>query len=89
MIDMRNMNQMAVRDLYLHDNIDIDNVEWFGVDWGGPSPTESDTTLVDVQDAACPFSREEMTLLHSINPCQDSCSFGVDIYVLALNLLLV
>ena len=62
---------------------------WYGfaVDWEAPSPSDDGLSTVDVLNAECSFDCEKVQLLQNINPCQESSSFGVDIYSNAANLL--
>ena len=51
------------------------------MDWGAPTPSEDDFSLVQVEDLSSPLSVEAYERLNRIDPLQQSDSFGIDIYL--------
>ena len=51
------------------------------MDWGAPTPSEDDSSLVQVEDLSFPLSVEAYVRLNRIDPLQQSDSFGIDIYL--------
>ena len=83
MLDRRNRNQMQVGEMF-SSPLD-DDLEWYGMDWSAPVPSDDGLTTVYVEDII--FEDDEMrNLMESVDPTRDSLHFGVDVYldVLAL-----
>ena len=57
------------------------------MDWGAPTPSEDDLSLVQVEDLSSPLSVEAYVRLNRIDPLQQSDSFGIDIYLSCLEAL--
>ena len=78
--DRRNRSLCHVAELHnFEDN--ITDLRWYGMDWGAPTPSEDDLSLVQVEDLSSPLSVEAYERLNRIDPLQQSDSFGIDIYL--------
>ena len=83
MADRRNRSLCHVAELHnFEDN--ITDLQWYGMDWGAPTPSEDDLSLVQVEDLSSPLSVEAYERLNRIDPLQQSDSFGIDIYLSCL-----
>ena len=51
------------------------------MDWGASTPSEDDSSLVQVEDLSLPLSVEAYVRLNRIDPLQQSDSFGIDNYL--------
>ena len=87
MLDKRKINILQVGELQNVLDGTIDDLEWFGVDLNAPSPNDDGLSTVVVENVQCPFDVESLNLLYSIDPCQESASFGIDVYCNATQLL--
>ena len=80
MLDMRNHELVGVADL---------NLEWFGYDPQAPPPSDDGLSTVEVEDITVDLSYNVMQqLTNEVNPCEFSDSFGIDLYVNALSIVL-
>lgn len=84
-IDLRNRQLTHIAEI--HEQVDIteDDLEWYGMDWDAPTPSDDGLSTVEVDDIPLCFSEEELLQLHSIDPLELSSSFGIDIYMRALD----
>ena len=87
MIDQRNSNVMQVAELQNISDIALDDLEWYGMDWGAPSPNNNGLNTVDLEEIDCPFDIDTIELMHTVNRLQESTSFGIDIFLHASHLL--
>ena len=84
MLDRRNRSQHQIADIFGTDT-SHDDLEWYGMDWGAPTPIDDGLSTVEVNDVMLPLSAV-LGDLQSIDPIKDSTSFGIDIYLEALSL---
>eukprot|EP00794_Sanderia_malayensis_P004247 gene4247-4812_t len=57
------------------------NFDWYGFDPYAPAPSDDGLSQVDVEDASCPFSIEELGIMRSINVLRVSNTYGIDIFL--------
>ena len=63
-----------------------EEVASFGIDWNGPLPTDEDVEIVQVVLTRNPLDEIDYTeLQQTIDPCQFSPNYGVDLYLATLN----
>ena len=62
----------------------ITDLRWYGMGWGALTPSEDGLSLVQVEDLSSPLSVEAYERLNTIDPLQQSDSFGIDIYLSCL-----
>ena len=88
MIDSRNCQLPAVVDL-VEGMESTDDLEWFGFDPQTPHPGDDglSTVVVDDVDIELPEDIGER-LLRVINPLAESSSFGIDLYIQVLKVLI-
>ena len=55
--------------------------------WGAPSPPDDGLSTVELDDIDMPLPAEEYDKLSTIDPLTESPSFGIDLYVRALEVL--
>jgi len=85
MLDVRNNWLDHVRNFQ---DLTEENLLWYGVDMNGPIPLDcDDLSVVELYDVESPLNGLEENLLRSINPLSISNSFGIDIFIEALELL--
>ena len=85
MIDLRNRGLHQVSEI--QDDIDaIDNIQFYGVDWHAPNPTDDGLSYVNVEAIECPFDEQTLQELTLINPLQESDRYGIDIFLNCLDL---
>jgi len=85
-IDQRNRDQHQIAEFF-EDEISHDDLEWFGMDWGAPTPLDDGLSTVEIDDITLPAIEDEIFQeLHSIDPLRDSASFGIDIYLDCISL---
>ena len=82
-INPRNEEQAAVRNLTVGE-VEPENIELFGVDWDGPVPAVSNQVEVDPPNYTISQGRYER--LQTIDPLEESNSYGIDLYLQALAL---
>ena len=83
MADRRNGSLCHVVELHnFEDN--VTDLQWYGMDWGAPTPSEDDLPLVQVEDLSSPLSVQACERLNRIDPLQQSELFGIDIYLSCL-----
>ena len=87
MIDMRNQNRYCT-DLDDPANFSED-LEWYGYDGSAPRPSDDGLSTVEVEYLNHDFPGDVIEQLeNSVEPCQDSNDFGIDIYLRALDVML-
>lgn len=85
MFDLRNRCLHQV--LEFQDGIYIDEeLQWYGMDWHAPRPTDDGLSLVDVTEIECPLEENVYSRLLGIDPLEESNSFGTDLYLQALQI---
>ena len=62
-----------------------EDLEWFGIDWNAPHPADDDLATVNVDDVSSPLNQEQETILRRINPMTLSATFGIDLFLNAMN----
>lgn len=85
MIDRRNRNQHQVAELFDTDGT-LEDLEWYGMDWAGPTPNDDGLSTVEVDDVNFEIAENILQTLNSIDPLRDSTCYGIDIYLEALAL---
>ena len=83
MADRRNGSLCHVAELHNFEDT-VTDLQWYGMDWGAPTPLEDDLSLVQVEDLSSPLSVQACERLNRIDPLQESDSFGIDIYLSCL-----
>lgn len=86
MFDLRNQNLTQVSELHVRENVDVEDLEWYGMDWFAPNPTDNGLSVVELEDIEIPFSEEYYERLTQYDPLAESSSFGMDIYLSALSI---
>jgi hypothetical protein len=75
----------------MKNGIELESIDgdlaWFGYDPYAPHPSEIETSDVVVNDCDCPFTEDEQEILASVDVLRHSQSFGIDIFIEALQLL--
>lgn len=85
MLDMRNHELVGVADVV--GVSDFNNLEWFGYDPQAPPPSDDGLSTVEVEDITVDLSYNVMQqLTNEVDPCEFSDSFGIDLYVKALSI---
>ena len=88
MMDLRNSHVTHVADF--HENINsetLEDLEWFAMDWYGPTPSDEGLSTIEVLDVDVPFNDDVFqNLTANVNPLQYSQSHGIDIFIDAMNL---
>lgn len=85
MIDRRNRSQHQVAELFDTDGT-LEDLEWYGMDWAGPTPNDDGLSTVEVDDVNFEIAENILQTLNSIDPLRDSTCYGIDIYLEALAL---
>ena len=89
MIDTRNQHIRHIQELQDYANandVGIDDLEWFGMDWSAPVPRDDGLSTVDVDDIAIDLDEGQLDQLKTIDVLENSSSFGIDIYSSALEI---
>ena len=85
MIDMRNQNRNCTDDPANFS----DDLDWYGYDGSAPRPSDDGLSTVEVEDLDHDFPDDVVEQLkNTVDPCQDSNDFGMDIYLRALDVML-
>jgi len=85
MIDSRNNSLAHIREF--QDFADEDFM-WYGVDMNGPVPND-DLSMVDIYDIESPLTGLQENALRSIDPLAQSDSFEIDIFMQALDYIIL
>ena len=83
-INPRNEGQAAVRNPTVGE-VEPENIELFGVDWDGPVPADV-SNQVEVDPPNYTISQGRYERLQTIDPLEESNSYGIDLYLQALAL---
>lgn len=83
MMDIRNRDKRQVAEVQEGATAE-DDLTWFGFDPYAPSPTEYETSQVDLDDVECQLEQEQLQRLNHIDVYRVSNSFGIDIFEEAL-----
>lgn len=87
-IDQRNASVSHIAEL--HDSSGtVEDLQWYGFDPYAPSPIEDGLCSVVVDDAENVLSEEQLRRLIEIDPLQESCQYGIDIFLNACEILLM
>ena len=86
MIDIRNRQVMHVSELQSIDEAVnmMDDIEWYGMDCSAPSLTDDGLSTVKINNIDVATDDNASWQLSQINPLAESSSFGIDIYLRAL-----
>ena len=87
-LDLRNRFQTQLQDWYSSTNEHVEDIEWYGIDCNGPLPTDNDLPTVDLEELDSPLSHQQETALQTVDRMRRSDSYGIDIFVEALRLVL-
>eukprot|EP00794_Sanderia_malayensis_P012540 gene12540-13826_t len=83
-LDIRNHENVGVSDIVESSS---GEVEWYGYDPRAPAPNDDGLSSVEVLDADPNLPDHILEQLRTeIDPCENSDSFGIDIYLRALNI---
>jgi len=86
MLDLRNRNLHQVME-FQDDIRTLTELEWYGMDWHAPHPFDDGLSYVDVSEIECPLDEESYHRLCEVDPLEESNSFGIDLYLHALQVL--
>lgn len=86
MIDIRNSDLSHIGELRNFEGDGVEDLQWYGMDWYAPTPSDDGLTHVLVEDLNCSFNDEEMQLLSQIDPLVASDSCGIDIFMQCLEI---
>ena len=65
----------------------LEDLEWFGMDWYAPTPSDEGLSTIEVLDVDVPFNDDVFqNLTANVNPLQYSQSHGIDIFIDTMNL---
>ena len=56
-----------------------------GLGWYAPHPADDGLATVNMGDVSSPLNQEQETILRRINPMTLSATFGIDLYLNAMN----
>ena len=85
MLDMRNHGLAVVADVAGV----FDDLQWFGYDPEAPPPSDDGLSTVEVEDVNIDLSDNAMQQrIGEVDPHEYSDSFGIDLYVKALSIVL-
>ena len=65
-----------------------EDLEWFGMNWYAPHPADDGLATMNVDDISSPLNQEPETILRRINPLTPSATFGIDLFLNAMNIIL-
>ena len=65
-----------------------EDLEWFGMEWYAPHPADDGLATMNVDDVSSPLNQEQETILRRINPLTLSATFGIDLFLNAMNIIL-
>ena len=87
MINPNNAMQTALRDPAVND-VEPDNLEFFGLDRDGPVPSEEASDVI-VVPPTCPISQDSLLLLQrNVDPLRNSDFFSIDLYLSGISIVL-
>ena len=87
MMDLRNSYVTHVAEVQESINSETEDLEWFGMDWYAPTPSDEGLSSIEVLDVDVPFNDDVFqNLTANVNPLQYSQSYGIDIFIDAMNL---
>ena len=55
------------------------------MNWNAPHPADDGLATVNVDDVSSPLNQEQETILRRINPMTLSATFGIDLFLNAMN----
>ena len=84
MIDRRNRNIAHISEMV--DLNSDDDLEWYGMDWNAPTPNDDGLSTVD--DISYPFDQSFISVMQTVDHMRESSSFGIDIYLEILSMVL-
>ena len=87
MIDQRHRGILHIAEI---NDIPVgsEDLEWFGMDWSAPHPADVGLATMNLDDVSSPLSQEQETILRRINPLTLSATFGIDLFLNAMNIIL-
>ena len=87
MIDQRRLGILHIAEI---NDIPVgsEDLEWFGMDWYAPHPADDGLATMNVDDVSSPLNQEQETILRRINPLTLSATFGIDLFLNAMNIIL-
>ena len=59
--------------------------EWFGMEWNTLHPADDGLATANVDDVSSPLNQEQETILRRINSMTVSGTFGIDLFLSAMN----
>lgn len=87
MINPNNAMQTALRDPAVND-VEPDNLEFFGLYRDGPVPSEEASDVI-VVPPTCPISQDSLLLLQrNVDPLRNSDFFSIDLYLSGISIVL-
>ena len=88
MMDLRNSHVTHVAEVQESiKNEKLEDLEWFGMDWYAPIPSDEGLSTIEVLDVDVPFNDDVFqNLTVNVNPLQYLQSHGIDIFIDALDL---
>ena len=87
MIDQRRLGILHIAEI--NDiPVDSEDLEWFGMDQSAPHPADVGLATTNLDDVSSPLNQEQETILRRINPLTLSATFGIDLFLNAMNIIL-
>ena len=65
-----------------------EDLEWFGMEWYAPHPADDGLATMNVNDVSSPLNQEQEKILRRINPLTLSATFGIDLFLNAMDIIL-
>ena len=89
MTDLRNSLVTHVSEVQENINSEtLEDLEWFGMDWYAPNPSDKGLSTIDVLDVDVPYNDDVFQdLTANVNSLQYSQSHGIDVFIEAMNLI--
>ena len=87
MIDARNRHINHIQELQDNsEELSNDDLEWYGMDWSAPAPTDDGLSTVEVNDINFELNDYQLQQLTDIDPLKESSTFGIDLFTKALEI---
>ena len=88
MMDLHNSHVSHVAEVQESINSEtLEDLEWFGMDWYAPTPSDEGLSNIELLDVGVPFNDDMIqNLTANVNPLQYLQSYDIDIFIDAINL---
>lgn len=88
MVDSRNSNIRHIAEMQnLSEETNIDDLQWYGMDWGAPTPADDGLSIVEVNTIESPLDDDLDRMIRQVEPLSESSCYGIDLYLQVLDLL--